>query len=258
MIKLNCGDSVENLQRNHENNKGTTDTIHKYRRLRPRPKVATAIIVAPGTSAPQSYLRIKEACDTGKAHVFSVKTNGMLEQAGITPHFAVHIDSKQAETEKVFLNPRTKYFVSTQCHPDVFDKLKGHKVYQFHSRTSSEWKPRGYVASGSNTTVQAMCIARFLGYTKLIIVGFDCSWPAEKDSHVYGHRKFYTRDKVLEIELPDGTLVHTNPILVGAAQEAARLFQIFAKDQNLEVVGTMFAQKYIQGVVNGDITLPEP
>lgn len=251
-IQLKCEEDVELLKINHNVNSKTTKNIFSYKRLHRNAHKKTAIIVAPGHTTKKFVNNIRMMQQDG-AHVFAVKSAKYLQENGVVPNFAVHIDAKKTEVNYVYPHKKTVHFVSTQCDLGVFEKLKNYKTYSFNSRTSGEWHPQGVVAAGSNTTLQAMFVAKFLGYKNLYLIGFDCSWPHGETTHTNENRPKTADQQQINVKLKDGRVVTTNPVLIGATQEACALLHHFGNDMTINLLGDMFAQEFMLSYQAGEI-----
>lgn len=255
MIRLRCEDNDENLKSNHEANK-SYPSIKRIENHRKRNATRTAVICAPGHSLRENIDQVRAWSQSKDYDLFAVKSGSILEQAGIVPTYAVHVDTKPTELERLWFNTSVKYLVSSQCMPEVFRELrdKGCTVYKFHSRTSATWNPHEPIASGSNTTLQTAFLAKWFGYTRIILVGFDCSWPVDSETHTTGNRELTTRFPRIELQL-GSKRVFTNVVLVGAAQEAVRALYTFGSGVQITALGDYYAQAFMNDVVTGRLDM---
>lgn len=140
-------------------------------------------------------------------------------ERGIVPQF--HMETDPRAHKAVFTrNPREgiTYLIASNCHPDVFENLKGMDVRLWHVVGSDElYKiPRGHwmITGGCNVGLRALVMARLMGYVDVHVFGMDCSSDAKQYFHANfhpnepkakGHRKvlvggreFFTSDIFLE------------------------------------------------------------
>ena len=102
---------------------------------------------------------------------------------GLVPSAMVMLDSREFNQRFVMpLSEDCKYFISSQCHPSVFDILKDHQVWIWHcagdddnedllkEKYGSEYYP---VMGGSTVALRAVHLLRMLGFHKLELFGFD-------------------------------------------------------------------------------------
>lgn len=249
VLKADTDDSV--LQNNHETNKTKTKTIRDLKKLY-RLNNREVIVCSPGGSLVSDYSWIKEK-QRAKAVVVAVKCGHLLEAQGIVPDFVVHVDPKKTELDRIYTNKSSKYLVNTQCDPEVFERLQeaGCKIYSFISRISSTWAPEHWQTQGSNTTLQSIVLFKWLGHTTFHLTGFDCSWMPGTKTHLDQDRERALKDRVIEVILADGRKVHTNPVFMGAAQEAVRALYSMGPQYSVNMRGNMFAQAYALDVIQG-------
>jgi len=102
---------------------------------------------------------------------------------GLIPSSMVMLDSREFNNR--FVNPLVKdckYFISSQCHPSVFDNLKDYKTWIWHCAGDidnedllKEQYGNNYfpVMGGSTVTLRAIHLFRMLGFSKFEVYGFD-------------------------------------------------------------------------------------
>ena len=106
---------------------------------------------------------------------------------GLRPAGMVMLDPR--EFNKRFVDPMhedCKYFISSQCEPSVFEKLKGKNVYMWHCNTGEEetvsilnerygeaHKDYFPIFGGSTVMLRSIHLLRILGFPKFEIFGFD-------------------------------------------------------------------------------------
>ena len=102
---------------------------------------------------------------------------------GLVPSAMIMLDSR--EFNKRFITPlskKCKYFISSQCHPSVFDILKDYQVWIWHCAgddDNEDLLKKAYgktyfpIMGGSTVTLRAIHLLRMLGFHKLELFGFD-------------------------------------------------------------------------------------
>jgi len=139
-------------------------------------------VVAGGYSLHDTFDLLKEKKDKGSPVVALNGTHKFCIDRGLNPSAMIMLDSR--EFNKRFVDPildDCKYFISSQCHPSVFDKLKNNQVYIWHCAgdTDNEHllakKYENYypVMGGTTVTFRAIHLLRMLGFRKFEIFGFD-------------------------------------------------------------------------------------
>ena len=101
---------------------------------------------------------------------------------GLTPSGMVMLDSREFNNRFVYpLVEDCKYFISSQCHPSVFENLKDNKVWIWHCAGDDnidlleEEYGKDYfpVMGGATIALRAVHLLRMLGFHKFEMYGFD-------------------------------------------------------------------------------------
>jgi hypothetical protein len=104
-----------------------------------------------------------------------------LQSIGVTAKFYAQLDARAVNVNFVE-NPSTatKFLLSSQCAPEMFNVLQAHDVAVFHLNTPTTRKifPDEKVYFGGGTTIgsTAMALAATLGYRNLGLFGYDSSY----------------------------------------------------------------------------------
>ena len=111
-----------------------------------------------------------------------------LIQNGIVSSFAVATDAIP-DSLRHYQHPHkdTSYLLASQCPPELFDRLEGHKVCLWHFLGQIDEKH--YNGEGSNfwgcmVGVNCIQMAFWLGFQELHFFGFDCSLT-DTETHSY-------------------------------------------------------------------------
>jgi|TARA_B100000315_G_scaffold255591_1_gene299293 hypothetical protein len=111
---------------------------------------------------------------------------------GLTPSGMVMLDSREFNNRFVYpLVEDCKYFISSQCHPSVFENLKDNKVWIWHCAGDEnfdllkevygdDYYP---VMGGATIALRAVHMLRMLGFHKFEMYGFDSCITG--DHHAY-------------------------------------------------------------------------
>ena len=101
---------------------------------------------------------------------------------GLTPSGMIMLDSREFNNRFVYpLVEDCKYFISSQCHPSVFENLKDNKVWIWHCAGDDnfdllkevygeEYYP---IMGGATVALRAVHLLRMLGFHKFEMYGFD-------------------------------------------------------------------------------------
>lgn len=122
---------------------------------------------------------------TSGAHDFVV-------QRGIVPTYHVETDPRGRKAK--FLersHPVTRYIINSQCHPRMFELLRGRDVVMWHGFTDDDDERQialleslepgaRLMAGGTNVGMRAIVVAREIGYTSFELHGMDCCYFGAK------------------------------------------------------------------------------
>ena len=101
---------------------------------------------------------------------------------GLEPSAMIMLDSREFNSRFVKpLRKECKYFISSQCHPSVFDVLEDYQVWIWHvagdenydllqEQYGEEYFP---VMGGATVALRAVHLLRMLGFHKFEMFGFD-------------------------------------------------------------------------------------
>ena len=146
-----------------------------------------------------------------------------LVSRGTVPDWHVDCDPRPHKAAMLKLPQlETKYLMASCCHPDFWEKLRGHRVRLWHLINGDDFETPAWVRKnhplgmdimmGGGTTVgmRAMEVCAALGFRRFNIFGMDCSFLAERhaDKHLgapqpialarVGNRTFQTTLQMLE------------------------------------------------------------
>jgi hypothetical protein len=114
-----------------------------------------------------------------------VAVNGSYQYCiknGLFPSGMIMLDSREFNNRFVLpLTEGCKYFISSQCHPSVFENLKDSKVWIWHCAGDDnfdllkevygeEYYP---IMGGATVALRAVHLLRMLGFPKFEMYGFD-------------------------------------------------------------------------------------
>ena len=114
-----------------------------------------------------------------------VAVNGSYQYCiknGLSPSGMIMLDSREFNNRFVLpLTEDCKYFISSQCHPSVFENLKDSKVWIWHCAGDDnfdllkevygeEYYP---IMGGATIALRAVHLLRMLGFPKFEMYGFD-------------------------------------------------------------------------------------
>lgn len=150
-------------------------------------------VIAGGPSLKHNIPKIRKLYDRG-VQIWALNgTHDWLLDRGITPHAMVILDGRAENRQFVTRSsPKTTYYVASQCHPEVFEALKGKTVVQWvqwmpdAEDIADEFpdKPIVLVGGGNTVGLKALCVAYILGYRTMHLFGFDSCYSGD-ENHAY-------------------------------------------------------------------------
>lgn len=169
-----------------------------------------------------------------------------LVDLGITPTFALAVDAK-ADAVNWFQKPqeKTSYLLASQCHPNMFEQLKGHKIamWNFPGQLDDEQKfynDEPMINWGCMVGVHSLQMAVFLGFQELHFFGMDGN---HRDGKHHSYDVGSWSDEIMSIGRQfytiNGRTFMSTTALISQMQQ---FFDVFASPWG----------QYIKGYVHGD------
>lgn len=155
--------------------------------------VGEALIVGGGPSLADTLPKLQFHHKRGGL-IFALNgTHDWLISRGIIPDFHVMLDARPDNMHFVAHPHRgVTYLMASQCHPDVFDALKGYEVVQWVGWAPGveevvkefDHRPIGIVGGGNTVGLKTMCMVHMLGFRTQRLFGFDSSYR-NGENHAY-------------------------------------------------------------------------
>jgi len=143
-----------------------------------------AVIIGGGPSIDGYWERIGDLHDDGYVVITIERMLNRCCAKVVIPEYALAVDASSDVADAFDLPPfTTRYLLSSQCQPSVFEALKYRSVYIFNSHQPNIYDD--YMAAigdlqgvqvntGGSVVLGAMAIAMTLGMADLHVFGFDC------------------------------------------------------------------------------------
>ena len=154
---------------------------------------------------------------------------GWLAEHGLPVTHGFAIDQTDGLLNEWAQVENARYYLATSCNPMLVKHLLAHgkHVTFFHNFVGSPrefelytrlWPSTVMVGDGLNSVNRAACLARFLGYARITILGADCGWKADEPFHANGDSPTAhgATPVVLTGEI-DGRRWHTKPDMLFSA-----------------------------------------
>ena len=139
---------------------------------------------------------------------YVVAINGSLKwllDKGIVPYACGVLDPGDHIAGTLVADPRVRFFVSSTCHPSVFEKLKDCNITLWHPGGSDEINkavfsrnPEALIAGGGCTMgLRWITLGYLLGFRRFRCFGMDSSF-SEEGTHAYPDWKDDERERFFE------------------------------------------------------------
>jgi hypothetical protein len=174
------------------------------------------------------------------------------------PSAYVMVDAREFNArfvEKVI--PDCKYFIASQCHPSVFDKLPKERTYIWHTTAESindllakEYKNWYPVPGGSTILLRTIPLFRMLGFRRFHL--FGCDSCLEDGAHHAYEQKENDNQPVISVRI-GGKVFSCHPWMVSQAKEFIDLIGCIGDVIELEIYGGMLHQILVDGASRADL-----
>ena len=139
-------------------------------------------LVLGGPTLKKTFPDLLEKRQNGMPVITVNGTHKYCMTGGLIPSAMIMLDSREFNNRFVYpLVEDCKYFISSQCHPSVFENLKDNKVWIWHCAGDDnidlleEEYGKDYfpVMGGATIALRAVHLLRMLGFPKFEMYGFD-------------------------------------------------------------------------------------
>lgn len=144
---------------------------------------------------------------------------------GVVPTYHVEADPRE---HKAWLierpHPDVTYLICSQCHPNLFEKLRGFKVVMWHAYTNDERQVQlveslepgtRLICGGTNTGMRAILVAHELGFRRFEMHAMDCSYRGRQQ---WAGNHFTTAQPSFTVRV-DGEDFDTSSLLLQSADD---------------------------------------
>jgi SAM-dependent methyltransferase len=216
------------------------------------------MLVGGGPSLKRDIEKVRELRDQGVKLICMNNAYDFCMKHGITPSAYIQVDAREFNNrfvEKVI--PECKYFIASQCHPSMFDKLPKEQTFIWHTSAedvndvlAEEYKNWYPVPGGSTVLLRALPLFRMLGFKRFHILGCD-SCLEEGAHHAYEQKE---NDNQVVVSVRIGEKVFfCHPWMVSQAQEFIDLIGCMGDVMELEIYGGMLHQILVDGASRADL-----
>lgn len=207
-------------------------------------QVRRAVIVGGGPSAADHINDIRADQRNGWEVTAVNGAHDWLLRHEIRPDNCVLMDATEAVATFISRpHGGCTYYLASQCHPKLFEKLSCCDVTMWHAHLDEasnkfieERDPRGIILSGANTVgLHAIALEYFKGVRKLRLYGFDSSHRPSGD-HAYDNSQQLKTDEI-EFFFKGERFLSTGTWAAQAEMFARFWRQYFKLGMRIEVIG---------------------
>ena len=222
-----------------------------FQQVQPYPTNDVEVMIVGG--GPSLKDQIDEIRDLRERGVKLVTLNNAYQYCldhQIKPSAYVMVDARPFNVRFVENTiPECKYFIASQCDPEVFQKLDKVKEQTFIWHTSAEeiqdiltaQYPKCFpVPGGSTVLLRAIPLFRMLGFKRFHIFGCDSCLDIAGSHHAY-EQKENDEQAVIPVRV-GGRIFYCNPWMVSQAREFIDLIGCMGDVMELNIHGGLLRQ----------------
>lgn len=158
------------------------------------PHMKRTCLVGGGPSLKDTFGDLRQKYFEGQKIVAMNGSYNWLLERNIKPSAMVMVDCRPNNAKFIGPDvPGCKWFIASQCHPEIFEKVKGRDVYIIHvagterqKKVLDKYYNKQYygVIGGSTVMLRTIGLMRMLGNKYMNIYGFDGCYLNE-EGHAY-------------------------------------------------------------------------
>jgi uncharacterized Rossmann fold enzyme len=194
----------------------------------------TFVVAASGPSLPDHIEELRSEVASGRPVCAVNGAYDFLVEAGVTPSLALTVDPRPMPQN--FKNPQaeTVFLLASRVNPELFDRLKGHRVMLWHSFGSMEeaeaWNGKPSIGGGSTSGMRAITIGYIMGYRKFVLYGMDSCLADDRKT-----KRFTGEEAGSTFEVQVGTNGRRFWCNGAMAQQANEFQDLFASLEGIQV-----------------------
>lgn len=186
----------------------------------------TFVVVASGPSMPSQIGAIRSDSQTRPVCAINGAYDYLID-CGIVPNLFLTVDPRPMPQNVTRPHQDTIFLLASRVNPELFDRLKDHKVMLWHSYGALEehqfYKPAPSVGGGSTSGLRAITIGWLMGFRKFILYGMDSCLAEDRLT------KRFTGEHagvVIDVTVGNRTF-YCNGAMAQQAQEFQELYRTF-------------------------------
>lgn len=212
-----------------------------------RPHSAQLICVSGGPSLRDRLMAVENRQKRGGIVVAMNGAAKFLRSHRIEPNVIAFMDASEAVCGFIEETPEnTEYLVSSQCHPKVFEMLKGRKIVLWHGFLPAPWlsqqtaileayrdKPSALIGGGLTIGLKMLNLGFIMGFRTFHVYGLDSSCAADGADHAYVKHDG-PEPSFIDIEF-DGSRYRCAPWMAEQAHQFKNITYPMLRQQNCRI-----------------------
>lgn len=187
----------------------------------------TFVVAASGPSLPGHVEDIRAEARSGRPICAVNGAYDFLVEAGITPNLFLTVDPRPMPQNVKSPQADTVFLLASRAAPELFDRLKDHKVMLWHSfgllDEAQAYKGHPSIGGGSTSGLRAITMGYMMGYRQFVLYGMDSCLADDRIT------KRFTGEKagaVVDV-IVGGRTFWCNGAMAQQANEFQELFKTF-------------------------------
>lgn len=187
----------------------------------------TFVVAASGPSLPSFVEEIRAEQAAGRPICAINGAHDFLVESGITPNLFLTVDPRPMPQNVKLPQEDTIYCLASRVNPELFDRLKAHKVMLWHSYGAAAeaqyYKGLPSIGGGSTSGLRAITVGYIMGFRKFVLYGMDsCLADDRLTKRFTGEQAGVVVDVIV-----NGRTFYCNGAMAQQAQEVQELFRTF-------------------------------
>lgn len=187
----------------------------------------TFVLAASGPSLPLFIEAIRAEQANGRPVCAVNGAYDFLVDNGIAPNLFLTVDPRPMPQNVTKPQGETVFLLASRVNPEVFDRLKEHKVMLWHSFGSLDeakaYKGNPSIGGGSTSGMRAITVGYILGYRKFVLYGMDSCLAEDRLTKRFTGEQ---AGQVIDVIVGDRTF-YCNGAMAQQANESQELVQTF-------------------------------
>ena len=216
------------------------------------------MLVGGGPSLVNYIEKIRELREQGVKLICMNNAYQYCIDQGIKPSAMVMVDARDFNARFITtIIPDCKYFIASQCSPEIFTKLPKEQTYIWHTSAEEirdilmdQYEKSYPIPGGSTVLLRAIPLFRMLGFKRFHV--FGCDSCLENGFHHAYSQPENDEQPIISVRVGDKEFF-CNAWMISQAKEFIDLVTCMGDVMELEIYGGLLRQILVTGASNADI-----